>query len=187
MTFEPPHAYELLIPFDSSNLLTLQPVLIVDTESTENQQIVCVGIYPWGTPNIRIVVFLHPVDPEVVQTLPIWQQYTDYRYAIYNTVHEIALLSLPPSRCIELMAAPYLMKEKYIAIGPLDAISGRHLNPYTPEKLPLYIYHNLSCVLKECVLFLGQSTYGRISLKEEVMKQIHALLMTPRSNAEEAR
>ncbi len=80
------------------------------------------------------------------------------RLGAYNASFEANLFNVPVE--IEVMPRAYAAKERYIQVESLSTERGGELPPWTPTTMPEVCFHNLSCVVKLALLYLGLHTYA---------------------------
>jgi hypothetical protein len=132
-----------------------QNILLIDIEVSDGL-IAIFGYYSMGAPGLHQLIFPEPILPSELLALPevrtILENHS--QYAIYNVGFEAGILQLPRARCIELMPYPKCPKERFIQIEGLSKIAAAHLPDCTIANIPLIAKHNLSCLIKELILFL---------------------------------
>jgi hypothetical protein len=162
------------IPF--SNQFKASDVTILDTESL-NQEIISVAWYNLGDPFINCLLLKTPLPGPVVTRIPLLHDlFTTRRIALYNAKWECDLLELPRDQVIELMQYPYSPKEQYIELASLDKHSSKYLaiDRWGPATYFPVLFHNISCVVKQTLLWLGLTTFALHDFKARVKQQFYA-------------
>ncbi len=146
------------LKFKFGNIFLKKKITILDAEVDSNSRLVVLGFYNWGSKFINILLFKNSVDPKkfaasnffknkIVRGNEIWAYYSDFEKNLFGLKDEFKIKNLQPS--------PFVAKEKYISLGSLTKRSGRYLPPFSKQTISQYVFHNLSCLIKEIILMMG--------------------------------
>lgn len=150
------------MPF--ANEIQASPVVIIDAETEYFELslcITCLGFYKVGSKQIIQIIAPQPYSPDSLDANTIFRYFIKngrYTLAAYNKSYESQLLDLKID--LELMPRPFIAKERFITIESLSVESGSNL-PSWKTNWKLICQHNLCCILKNIVLYLGRETYCR--------------------------
>lgn len=154
-------------------------IIVLDTESTEDNLITVFGYYTWGNTHFSQIFFEKPVPPESLAKTNVFQALLiGNQFAIYNSQYESRLFHpyLPKEKLIELAPFTYVARQDFFQLATLDKVSSKFLLPWVKSNYGSVLFHNYSCLCHACLILLGAGTYGfhnfRTTYKREVVKYI---------------
>lgn len=168
------HATMLSIPF--STLIKPTNILVLDTETNEDNFVLVLGYYIFGENMIHQLVFHEPTDPKFIKNTRLFGRlitYSSYKVAVYNASFESKLFQIPKDKFIETMPMPYTKKDDLISIKTIDQASPRTVGyDIDANKMCEIAFRNVSCIMKTTILLIGLQSYTRFNIKHVIINQL---------------
>ncbi len=139
-------------------------VVLFDAETERYRLVQSVTVLGWhgiGEKCVKQAIFSKPCPAHAVAESEFFASTflrPGIRLGAYNANFEADLLGVPVA--IEVMPRAYAAKEKYISIESLSTERGGELPKWGPASQQEICFHNLCCIVKIVMLYLGLDTFA---------------------------
>jgi hypothetical protein len=141
-----------------------EDVILLDAE-VENYHlqdaVTVLGWYKIGEKVIRQLLFSEPFPASTLAQSPFFRGTfveSGVTLGAYYAPFEAGLFGIEVP--IEVMSRPYAAKENYIAVESLSTEKAKDLPKWAPDTWPSISFHNVSCVVKIALLYLGRGLFA---------------------------
>jgi hypothetical protein len=141
-----------------------EPVILFDAEAEVyqlQQSVTVLGWYQLGELCVKQILFSEPFPASALARTAFFRDTflkAGTALGAYYADFEANLFGVPVP--IEVMPRPYAAKESVIAIETLSTERGKDLPRWGAESWLTIAFHNLSCIVKVTLLYLGRNLFA---------------------------